>query len=95
MSQPQGFNDSNNPSDQYGSFQKSLPSGDIENSEMPKFRYRNALRWLSLLVATPDHLLFCAGLEREDIYSSPLLVYDFLRTLVLMDWSSLRLDRRN
>ncbi|GFW73280.1 hypothetical protein TNCV_2799441 [Trichonephila clavipes] len=35
--------------------------------------------------ATPDHLLFCAGLEREDIYSSPLLVYDFLRTLGLMD----------
>ncbi|GFW08748.1 hypothetical protein TNCV_4299211 [Trichonephila clavipes] len=31
--------------------------------------------------ATPDH----AGLEREDIYSSPLLVYDFLRTLGLMD----------
>ncbi|GFT85658.1 putative RNA-directed DNA polymerase from transposon BS [Trichonephila clavipes] len=25
-------------------------------------------------LATPDHLLFCAGLEREDIYSSPLLV---------------------
>ncbi|GFW65967.1 RNase H domain-containing protein [Trichonephila clavipes] len=36
-------------------------------------------------LATPDHLLFCAGLEREDIYSSPLLVYDFLRTLGLMD----------
>ncbi|GFU54665.1 hypothetical protein TNCV_2161331 [Trichonephila clavipes] len=35
--------------------------------------------------ATPDHLLFCAGLEREDIYSSPLLVYDFLRTLGLID----------
>ncbi|GFT76888.1 transposable element Tcb2 transposase [Trichonephila clavipes] len=26
------------------------------------------------LLATPDHLLFCAGLDREDIYSSPLLV---------------------
>ncbi|GFW56539.1 hypothetical protein TNCV_1862491 [Trichonephila clavipes] len=36
-------------------------------------------------LATPDHLLFCAGLEREDIFSSPLLVYDFLRTLGLMD----------
>ncbi|GFW07973.1 uncharacterized protein TNCV_3921051 [Trichonephila clavipes] len=38
----------------------------------------------NLVQATPDHLLFCAGLERE-IYSSPLLVYDFLRTLGLMD----------
>ncbi|GFX46670.1 putative RNA-directed DNA polymerase from transposon BS [Trichonephila clavipes] len=39
----------------------------------------------NLVLATPDHLLLCAGLDREDIYSSPLLVYDFLRTLGLMD----------
>ncbi|GFT24042.1 putative RNA-directed DNA polymerase from transposon BS [Trichonephila clavipes] len=39
----------------------------------------------NLVQATPDYLLFCAGLDREDIYSSPLLVYDFLRTLGLMD----------
>ncbi|GFY22001.1 RNase H domain-containing protein [Trichonephila clavipes] len=39
----------------------------------------------NLVQATPDHPLVCAGLDREDIYSSPLLVYDFLRTLGLMD----------
>ncbi|GFV34688.1 RNase H domain-containing protein [Trichonephila clavipes] len=46
--------------------------------------YENCTK-CNLVQATPDHLLFCAGLEREDIYSSPLLVYDFLRTLGLMD----------
>ncbi|GFV00043.1 replication factor C subunit 3 [Trichonephila clavipes] len=46
--------------------------------------YENCTK-CNLVQATPDHLLFCAGLEREDIYSSPLLVYDFLRTLWLMD----------
>ncbi|GFV12562.1 RNase H domain-containing protein [Trichonephila clavipes] len=49
--------------------------------------YENCTK-CNLVQATPDHLLFCAGLEREDIYSSPLLVYDFLRTLGLMDLSS-------
>ncbi|GFV62087.1 putative RNA-directed DNA polymerase from transposon BS [Trichonephila clavipes] len=48
--------------------------------------YENCTK-CNLVQATPDHLLFCAGLEREDIYSSPLLVYDFLRTLGLMDLS--------
>ncbi|GFX86336.1 putative RNA-directed DNA polymerase from transposon BS [Trichonephila clavipes] len=46
--------------------------------------YENCTK-CNLVQATPDHLLFCAGLDREDIYSSPLLVYDFLRTLGLMD----------
>ncbi|GFY06466.1 RNase H domain-containing protein [Trichonephila clavipes] len=46
--------------------------------------YQNCTK-CNLVQATPDHLLFCAGLEREDIYSSPLLVYDFLTTLGLMD----------
>ncbi|GFV38365.1 RNase H domain-containing protein [Trichonephila clavipes] len=46
--------------------------------------YENCTK-CNLVQATPDHLLFCAGLEREDIYSNPLLVYDFLRTLGLMD----------
>ncbi|GFT24555.1 RNase H domain-containing protein [Trichonephila clavipes] len=46
--------------------------------------YENCTK-CNLVQATPDHLLFCAGLEREDIYSSPVLVYDFLRTLGLMD----------
>ncbi|GFY06127.1 replication factor C subunit 3 [Trichonephila clavipes] len=46
--------------------------------------YENCTK-CNLVQATPDHFLFCAGLEREDIYSSPLLVYDFLRTLGLMD----------
>ncbi|GFV49030.1 RNase H domain-containing protein [Trichonephila clavipes] len=46
--------------------------------------YENCTK-CNLVQATPDHLLFCAGLEREGIYSSPLLVYDFLRTLGLMD----------
>ncbi|GFX10383.1 putative RNA-directed DNA polymerase from transposon BS [Trichonephila clavipes] len=46
--------------------------------------YENCTK-CNLVQATLDHLLFCAGLEREDIYSSPLLVYDFLRTLGLMD----------
>ncbi|GFU33405.1 hypothetical protein TNCV_4362281 [Trichonephila clavipes] len=45
--------------------------------------YENCTK-CNLVQATPDHLLFCAGLDREDIYSSPLLVYDFLRTLGLM-----------
>ncbi|GFU68947.1 hypothetical protein TNCV_2435211, partial [Trichonephila clavipes] len=44
--------------------------------------------------ATPDHNLFCAGLEREDIYSSPLLVYDILRTLGLGHFQPAA-DRRN
>ncbi|GFV30918.1 uncharacterized protein TNCV_4013521 [Trichonephila clavipes] len=35
--------------------------------------YENCTK-CNLVQATPDHLLFCAGLEREDIYSSPLLV---------------------
>ncbi|GFT47682.1 hypothetical protein TNCV_215841 [Trichonephila clavipes] len=40
----------------------------------------------NLVQATPDHLLFCAGLEREDIYfQSSFGVNDFLRTLGLMD----------
>ncbi|GFU04814.1 uncharacterized protein TNCV_1289661 [Trichonephila clavipes] len=46
--------------------------------------YENCTK-CNLVLATPDHLLLCAGLDREDIYSSPLLVYDFLRTLGLMD----------
>ncbi|GFV94007.1 putative RNA-directed DNA polymerase from transposon BS [Trichonephila clavipes] len=46
--------------------------------------YENCTK-CNLVQATPDHLLFCAGLDREDIYSSPLLVYDFLRTFWLMD----------
>ncbi|GFU14149.1 RNase H domain-containing protein [Trichonephila clavipes] len=46
--------------------------------------YENCTK-CNLVQATPDHLLFCAGLDREDIYSSPLLVYDFLETLGLMD----------
>ncbi|GFY16423.1 RNase H domain-containing protein [Trichonephila clavipes] len=46
--------------------------------------YENCTK-CNLIQATPDHLLFSAGLDREDIYSSPLLVYDFLRTLGLMD----------
>ncbi|GFU47904.1 RNase H domain-containing protein [Trichonephila clavipes] len=46
--------------------------------------YENCTK-CNLVQATPDHLLFCAGLDREDIYSSPLLVYDFLGTLGLMD----------
>ncbi|GFU81802.1 RNase H domain-containing protein [Trichonephila clavipes] len=46
--------------------------------------YENCTK-CNLVQATPDHLLLCAGLDREDIYSSPLLVYDFLRTLGLMD----------
>ncbi|GFT86484.1 putative RNA-directed DNA polymerase from transposon BS [Trichonephila clavipes] len=40
--------------------------------------YENCTK-CNLVQATADHLLFCAGLDREDIYSSPLLVYDFLR----------------
>ncbi|GFU04248.1 hypothetical protein TNCV_863641 [Trichonephila clavipes] len=32
--------------------------------------YENCTK-CNLVQATPDHLLFCAGLEREDIYSSP------------------------
>ncbi|GFV45113.1 RNase H domain-containing protein [Trichonephila clavipes] len=36
--------------------------------------YENCTK-CNLVQATPDHLLFCAGLEREDIYSSPLLVF--------------------
>ncbi|GFW20879.1 RNase H domain-containing protein [Trichonephila clavipes] len=35
--------------------------------------YENCTK-CNLVKATPDHLLFCAGLEREYIYSSPLLV---------------------
>ncbi|GFW96303.1 probable RNA-directed DNA polymerase from transposon X-element [Trichonephila clavipes] len=35
--------------------------------------YENCTK-CNLVQATPDHLLFCAGLNREDIYSSPLLV---------------------
>ncbi|GFW89134.1 hypothetical protein TNCV_2685681 [Trichonephila clavipes] len=35
--------------------------------------YENCTK-CNLVQATPDHLLFCAGLDREDIYSSPLLV---------------------
>ncbi|GFW35097.1 putative RNA-directed DNA polymerase from transposon BS [Trichonephila clavipes] len=35
--------------------------------------YENCTKY-NLVQATPDHLLFCAGLDREDIYSSPLLV---------------------
>ncbi|GFV95053.1 hypothetical protein TNCV_1030511 [Trichonephila clavipes] len=46
--------------------------------------YENCTK-CNLVQATPDHLLLCAGLDREDIYSSLLLVYDFLRTLRLMD----------
>ncbi|GFW40670.1 putative RNA-directed DNA polymerase from transposon BS [Trichonephila clavipes] len=46
--------------------------------------YENCTK-CNLVQATPDHLLFYAGLDREDIYSSPLLVYDFLGTLGLMD----------
>ncbi|GFS90789.1 RNase H domain-containing protein [Trichonephila clavipes] len=46
--------------------------------------YENCTK-CNLVLATPDHLLLCAGLDREDIYSSPLLAYDFLRTLGLMD----------
>ncbi|GFW61856.1 RNase H domain-containing protein [Trichonephila clavipes] len=29
--------------------------------------------------ASPDHILGCLGLSREDVFSSPLLVLDFLR----------------
>ncbi|GFX88765.1 RNase H domain-containing protein [Trichonephila clavipes] len=46
--------------------------------------YENCTK-CNLVQATPDHLLLCAGLDREDIYSSPLLLYDFLSTLGLMD----------
>ncbi|GFV50105.1 RNase H domain-containing protein [Trichonephila clavipes] len=46
--------------------------------------YENCTK-CNLVLATPDRLLLCAGLDREDIYSSPLLVYDFLSTLGLMD----------
>ncbi|GFV06235.1 RNase H domain-containing protein [Trichonephila clavipes] len=46
--------------------------------------YENCIK-CNLMQATPDHPLLCAGLDREDIYSSPLLVYDFLKTLGLMD----------
>ncbi|GFV55701.1 putative RNA-directed DNA polymerase from transposon BS [Trichonephila clavipes] len=38
--------------------------------------YENCTK-CNLVQATPDHLLFCAGPDREDIYSSPLLVYEF------------------
>ncbi|GFX24690.1 RNase H domain-containing protein [Trichonephila clavipes] len=42
--------------------------------------YENCTK-CNLVQATPDHLLFCAGLEREDIYSSPLLVKEYLGQL--------------
>ncbi|GFS91883.1 hypothetical protein TNCV_1930661 [Trichonephila clavipes] len=62
-----------------------LASGHIRGlSNLGQKIYENCTKF-NLVQATPDHLLFCAGLEREDIYSSPLLVYDFLRTLGLMD----------
>ncbi|GFU16401.1 hypothetical protein TNCV_835891 [Trichonephila clavipes] len=35
--------------------------------------YENCTK-CNLVLATPDHLLLSAGLDREDIYSSPLLV---------------------
>ncbi|GFW83732.1 transposable element Tcb2 transposase [Trichonephila clavipes] len=52
--------------------------------------YENCTK-CNLVQATPDHFLFCAGLDREDIYSSPLLVtwvverekfYDPVRSLL-------------
>ncbi|GFW24640.1 medium-chain acyl-CoA ligase ACSF2, mitochondrial [Trichonephila clavipes] len=63
-----------------------LASGHIRglSFHLGKKIYENCTK-CNLVQATPDHLLFCAGLDREDIYSSPLLVYDFLRTLGLMD----------
>ncbi|GFW71136.1 RNase H domain-containing protein [Trichonephila clavipes] len=35
--------------------------------------------------ASPDHILDCLGLSREDIFSFPLLVLDFLRVNCLLD----------
>ncbi|GFU86667.1 uncharacterized protein TNCV_2880871 [Trichonephila clavipes] len=44
--------------------------------------YENCTK-CNLVQATPDHLLFCAGLEREDIYSNPLLVARIINTSTL------------
>ncbi|GBM98653.1 hypothetical protein AVEN_273133-1 [Araneus ventricosus] len=35
--------------------------------------------------ATPDHILACLGLSKQDLVSNPLLTLDFFRVLSLMD----------
>ncbi len=35
--------------------------------------------------ASPDHILSCLGLTRQDLVQAPLLVLDFLRVNKLMD----------
>ncbi|GFX85116.1 RNase H domain-containing protein [Trichonephila clavipes] len=48
----------------------------------------------NLVQATPDHLLLCAGLDREDIYSSPLLVQmNSLAASVKLTYSASMVDR--
>ncbi|GBM57189.1 hypothetical protein AVEN_197661-1 [Araneus ventricosus] len=41
--------------------------------------------------ASPKHILDCLGLDREEIYSSPLLVIDFIKVNGFLDLVSLRL----
>ncbi|GBN24666.1 hypothetical protein AVEN_245176-1 [Araneus ventricosus] len=35
--------------------------------------------------ATPDHILACLGLSKQDLVSNPLLIFDFFRVHGLMD----------
>ncbi|GBN81986.1 hypothetical protein AVEN_79490-1 [Araneus ventricosus] len=36
--------------------------------------------------ASPKHILDCLGLDWEEIYSSPLLVIDFIKVNGFLDW---------